>query len=205
MALAWILGISGGPPRSGPGLVIGFTKQNKKHRAPASCSKIISQGKQTTGRPQGGEAHFPLAEGTALDGCRMQSPYAGNDSQKYSILADSASFQKLHPLGRRARKWLWTGYSGVFSLCSEVERTACKRKHQMVLEWNRESLFLPVSVSPVLDPGPPDGQGRAFWAQHTAGRAAPGPDIPQGSLCSWCPASFLPQPVRWGRGRCCCG
>lgn len=47
----------------------------------------------------------------------------------------------------------------MFSLCSEVERTACKRKHQMVLEWNRESLFLPVSVSQVMDPGPPDGQG----------------------------------------------
>lgn len=134
MALAWFSGISWGPPRSGPGLVIGFTKQNKKHRAPACCSKIISQGKQTTVRPQGGEAHFPLAGGTALTCCRMQSPYAGNDSQKHSILADSASFQKLHPLGCRVRKWLWTGYSRVFSLCSEVERTACKRKPQMVLD-----------------------------------------------------------------------
>lgn len=131
----WVIfSILQGPPRSGPGLVIGFTKQNKKHRAPACCSKIISQGKQTTVRPQGGEAHFPLAEGTALACCRMQSPYAGNDSQKHFILADSASFQELHPLGCRVRKWLWTGYSGVFSLCSEVERTACERKHQMVLD-----------------------------------------------------------------------
>lgn len=157
MALAWFSGILWGPPRSGPGLATGFTKQNKKHRAPACCSKIISQGKQTTVRPQGGEAHFPLAKGAALTCCRMQSPYAGNDSQKHSILAEYASFQKLHPQGCRARKWLWTGYSGVFSLCSEVERTACKRKYQMALEWNRESLFLPVSVCQIMDPGPPNG------------------------------------------------
>lgn len=26
--------------------------------------------------------------------------------------------------------------------------------------------------------------------------AGPGPDIPQGPLCSWCLAPFLPQPVR---------
>lgn len=46
----------------------------------------------------------------------------------------------------------------MFSLCSEVERTACKRKHQMVVEWNRESLFLSVSVSQIMDPGPPNGR-----------------------------------------------
>lgn len=104
--LVWFSGIARGPPRSGPGLVIGCTEQSKRHQAPACYSKIISQGKQTTGRPHGGEAHFPLAEGAALACCRLQSPYAGNDSQKHSILADSASFQKLHPLGCRVRKWL---------------------------------------------------------------------------------------------------